>query len=497
MNPDNPNNRHSAPQQQRNACNTQQAAVPYEQAFQSAPERNPEAYSLHAHGNQNRCSHLTADFFKDSVKRARERNLRHIEMEKKLGEAEQMPGDGSTSRRYLIWQTVGKRESQYLRSLRTKDRLENYSTIKVIGRGGFGRVTLVRKNDGRVYAMKSLVKSQMFSRGQLAHVRAERDILAECDSPWVVKLYTTFQDAICLYMLMEFLPGGDLMAMLIKYDVFPEATTRFYMAELVLAIEAVHELGFIHRDIKPDNILLDRWGHLKLTDFGLSTSFHNLHDNNYYQQLLQGQSNRPRDSSVFDEINLTVSNRAQINDWRRSRRLMAYSAVGTLDYVAPEVCDGHGYSFDCDWWSLGTIMFECLIGRPPFLGNSRAETHLKIMNWRYTLYFPDNIKPGHEAEHLIRNLVCNTENRLGRVGGAHEIKSHSFFRGVEFDYLRYRQAPFQPYLTSNIDTTYFPTEKLDQVNTAQAIASGQQSSELDMSLPFIGYTFKRFDNCSR
>ena len=210
--------------------------------FATAPERNPDKYGPHANNNQKKCSQLASDFFKDSVKRARERNQRQSEMELKLGETT------DPRRRESIWATGGRKEGSYLRFLRTKDKPENYTTVKIIGKGAFGEVKLVQKKaDNKVYAMKSLVKTEMFKKDQLAHVRAERDILAESDSPWVVKLFTTFQDSNFLYMLMEFLPGGDLMTMLIKYEIFSEDITRFYIAEIVLAIEAVHKLGFIHR----------------------------------------------------------------------------------------------------------------------------------------------------------------------------------------------------------------------------------------------------------
>ena len=142
-----------------------------------------------------------------------------------------------------------------------------------------------------------------------------------------------------------------------------------------------------------------------MTDFGLSTGFHKLHDNSYYQQLLQGKSNKPRNnrqSVNLDEINLTVSNRSVINDWRKSRRVMAYSTVGTPDYIAPEIFSGHGYSYDCDWWSLGTIMFECQVGWPPFCAEDAHDTYRKIVAWRTNLYFPEDVQLGPEAENLIR-----------------------------------------------------------------------------------------------
>ncbi|KAI4248047.1 MAG: hypothetical protein L6R40_001136 [Gallowayella cf. fulva] len=364
------------------------------------PERNSDQYSPNLQKRGQALHASVESFFKENITRARERNVRAQELEKSLRD----PNISQDEKNRKI-DRMTKQEAQYIRFLRTHETPQNFSTVKIIGKGAFGEVKLVtRKKDGQIYALKSLVKTEMFKKDQLAHVRAERDILAESDSPWVVTLYTTFQDPTYLYMLMEFLPGGDLMTMLIKYEIFSEDITRFYMAEIVLAIEAVHKLGYVHRDIKPDNILLDRGGHIKLTDFGLSTGFHPQHENSYYQQLLKGSSSKPKDnrhSVSLDQINLTVSNRGQINTWRKSRRVMAYSTVGTPDYIAPEIFTGEGYAFSCDWWSVGAIMFECLIGWPPFCAEDPHDTYRKIVNWRETLYFPEDIPLGHTAKHLI------------------------------------------------------------------------------------------------
>ncbi|KAF3389612.1 hypothetical protein F1880_004155 [Penicillium rolfsii] len=464
-------------------------------------QRHPDRYSENVHKRGKAAKELVTVFFHENIERARDRNMRSVDLDKTL----QDPNIPSIKKRQEA-ESISKRESDFLRFLRTKETPQNFQTIKIIGKGAFGEVKLVqRKTDGKIYALKSLIKSEMFKKDQLAHVRAERDILADSkDNPWLVKLHASFQDAAYLYLLMEFLPGGDLMTMLIKYEIFSEDITRFYMAEVVMAIEAVHKLGFLHRDIKPDNILLDRGGHVKLTDFGLSTGGKKTHDNAYYQNLLKNSTSkdRNRNSGYFnDAINLTVSNRGQINTWRKSRRAMAYSTVGTPDYIAPEIFNGQGYTYLCDWWSVGAIMFECLVGWPPFCAEDTTDTYRKIVNWRECLYFPDELVLSRESESLIRSFLCDPEHRIGSEGGQHggatQIKNHPFFRGVVWDQLRSIRAPFEPRLSSNIDVSYFPIDEIPQEDTsaihrAQARAM-PDSQEAEMSLPFIGYTYKAFN----
>ena len=364
---------------------------------------NPRKYSDNVLKRGTAAKQLVNSFFQENIERARDRNSRAKELDAILKDA-----NVSETRKAHEINNLAQKEARFLRFIRTKESPQNFQTIKVIGKGAFGEVKLVqRKTDGKIYALKSLIKTEMFKKDQLAHVRAERDILADSkDNPWLVKLHASFQDNAFLYMLMEFLPGGDLMTMLIKYEIFSEDITRFYMAEIVMAIEAVHKLGFLHRDIKPDNILLDRGGHVKLTDFGLSTGGRKQHENSYYQALLKSNASDKagnRNSVMLNEqINLTVSNRGLVNTWRKSRRHMAYSTVGTPDYIAPEIFLGQGYTYLCDWWSVGAIMFECLVGWPPFCAEDTHDTYRKIVNWRESLYFPDELILDHNAENMIR-----------------------------------------------------------------------------------------------
>ncbi|KAF9577283.1 Serine/threonine-protein kinase [Lunasporangiospora selenospora] len=312
---------------------------------------------------------------------------------------------------------------------------------------------------------------------------------------------------------MEFLPGGDLMSMLIKYDTFSEDVTRFYIAECILAIGDIHRMGFIHRDIKPDNILIDREGHIKLSDFGLSTGFHKTHDSQYNQRLFEsqgigngsttnggvnngggaGQQGEPG----TDAINLTISSKDRLATWKKNRRALAYSTVGTPDYIAPEIFRQQGYGQECDWWSMGAIMFECLVGYAPFCGENAHETWQKIMHWREQLIFPEDVHLSPAAVDLIRRLICEPEDRLGR-NGVQEIMAHPYFHGVDWANIRRMEAPYVPRLISITDTSYFQTEDLErapELPEPSDYLTGNESKQKDLA--FLGYTYKRFESLTR
>jgi len=288
---------------------------------------------------------------------------------------------------------------------------------------------------------------------------------------------------------MEFVPGGDLMTHLIRLNQFPKDMTRFYVTELVLAIESIHSLGFIHRDIKPDNMLLDRNGHIKVSDFGLCTG---TVGGNY-------KYDRGKATNLDSWKGFSAAQKAEA--YHARKREMAYSNVGTPDYTAPEVLTGQGYGAECDWWSLGVIMFEMIVGWPPFCAETSEETYDKISN------FPAELDAVMEEVHemmsdnerdLIYRLLAPKNKRIGANGGALEILKHPYFSGFDIKNIRNMKAPIQPELSSETDTSNF--DQFDDMEDSfggflsNKSFDGKSDSKVKAhDIPFIGFTYRNFE----
>ncbi|XP_063163725.1 ribosomal protein S6 kinase alpha-2 [Candoia aspera] len=293
-----------------------------------------------------------------------------------------------------------------------------FELLKVLGQGSYGKVFLVRKikgsDTGQLYAMKVLKKATLKVRDRVRS-KMERDILAEVNHPFIVKLHYAFQTEGKLYLILDFLRGGDLFTRLSKEVMFTEEDVKFYLAELALALDHLHGLGIIYRDLKPENILLDEEGHIKITDFGLS--------------------------------------KEAIDHDKR-----AYSFCGTIEYMAPEVVNRRGHTQSADWWSFGVLMFEMLTGSLPFQGKDRKETMALILKAK--LGMPQFLSI--EAQSLLRALFKrNPSNRLGAgLDGVEEIKRHPFFATIDWNklYRKEIKPPFKPAVGRPEDTFHFDPE---------------------------------------
>ncbi|CDM34503.1 hypothetical protein DTO013E5_5006 [Penicillium roqueforti] len=525
------------------------------------------------------------------------RQQRQLELEQHIYAFELTPEERLMTRHNWVL-----RENDYLRQCRvlksnryctqTEDAISiaGYKAIKVLGKGSFGVVRLVRRNscDSRssqeddpltlkdnnvharsnpfgalmsamegarqtrrrymtgekkeVYAMKVIKKAEMIRNSQEGHIRAERDFLvASENSRWVVTLIASFQDANNLYLVMDYMVGGDFLGLLIRKDTLREDWTRFYIAEMILCIEEAHRLCWIHRDVKPDNFLISASGHLKISDFGLAFNGHWSHDQAYYNShrysLLEklgidvkGDSEDQEASAeakelapdiklhIVDDHALHQPSSASLLDWRnnKGRRRFARSVVGTSQYMAPELIRGEMYDGRCDWWSLGIILYECLYGFTPFACENRHDTKIKILQHSRTLRFPrekftDKLvsqdamdliirilqereyrlcSPKYQANDILNGrpvstqLLYSMDARYRNIASyyvypndAADIKIHPFFRGIRWQDLHMCQPPMIPRVRNWEDTRYFDDWKLASNGVEEAVNSDSEDPD--------------------
>ncbi|KAI8090676.1 kinase-like domain-containing protein [Thamnidium elegans] len=293
---------------------------------------------------------------------------------------------------------------------RPRLKLADFNMLRTLGTGSFGRVHLVQSRvNARYYAVKVLKKSEVVRLKQVEHTNNEKHILESVAHPFLVNMWGTFQDNVNLYMVMDYVPGGELFSVLRRSKRFPDHVAKFYAAEVILAIEYMHSKNVIYRDLKPENLLLDSQGHIKITDFGFA-------------------------KHVPD---------------------ITWTLCGTPDYLAPEIIQSKGYGRAVDWWSLGVLVFEMLAGFPPFYDDDHLKLYEKILAGRvkYPQYFIPNSK-----DLLKRLLTSDLTKRYGNLkDGSEDIKRHVWFQGVDFNRVLARQIrpPYVPSIRGEGDASHF------------------------------------------
>ncbi|XP_062869822.1 myotonin-protein kinase [Trichomycterus rosablanca] len=303
----------------------------------------------------------------------------------------------------------------------------------------------------QVYALKIMNKWDMLKRGETACYQEEREVLLKGDRRWITELHYAFQDDNYLYLAMDYYVGGDLLTLLTKFgDRIPEDMAKFYLAEMVMAIDSVHRLGYVHRDVKPDNILLTADGHVRLGDFG---------------SCLRLQD----DGMVHFSL-----------------------AVGTPDYLSPEILraveGGGGYGTECDWWALGVCAYEMLLGTTPFYAESLSETYAKIIHFQdYFDFPPAAVEISEEVRALITSLLCDRSERLGSNGSA-DFRSHAFFRGLDWSALHRLPAPYQPEVSNATDTSNFDVLD-DCLSETETLSDVIDRAPTGIHLAFVGYSY--------
>jgi len=364
-----------------------------------------------------------------------------------------------------IKKEIYDKEMYKYRKKREKQSIHDYESLEIIGRGAFGEVHVCKeKKTGKIVAVKKIKKSVIETKNQIIHIRNEQLLMSKIKSPWIVDLIASFQEGDYLYLIMDYLPGGDLMSLLIKKDILTENESKFYIAEIILAVESIHKLDCIHRDIKPDNILIDKNGHIKLSDFGLAK----VSDKLYNYDLNIRKFNVDNEESEF-------------------KHEKNYSCVGTAYYVAPEVLNKKGYGPEIDWWSVGIIFYEMLCGYAPFCSKETSRVCYKILHWEKFLEFPKKINLSNNAIDLIKKMINYPYCRLGK-NGVDEIKKHPFFNDIDWDNLHNMKPPFIPNLSCDNDVKYF--EKFPMKESFYPENKSRKRNDIE----YIEYTYRTSEN---
>ncbi|KAA1474892.1 cAMP dependent protein kinase [Dentipellis sp. KUC8613] len=331
-------------------------------------------------------------------------------------------------------------------------KLSDFEVKGTLGAGTFARVLLVRlrtatrSGSTSLFAMKILRKTEIIRLRQVEHVKAERHILSRVRHPFVVDLYATFQDSLNIYMLLSYAPGGELFTHLRRAGRFSPDVTRFYLATIVLALKYLHSFNIIYRDLKPENLLLDSRGYIRLTDFGFA--------------------------KVVDDRTWTL--------------------CGTPEYLAPEIIQSDGHGKPADWWACGVLAYEMMVGYPPFFDETPYGIYEKILKGK--IHWPRDMDP--LSRELVKGFLHpDRSKRLGNlINGPQDVLDHPWFQGVDWDALERREirAPIIPHVTSMDDTRYFTRLPLPPPDEIPGLLRGEQPSALQQRFDVIGFQFSDF-----